>query len=500
MFCPHVNRQFGTLAVAQGLAKTLRMRVETYSGSAPKGISGDWEEHNMRVARDFKRNRISVLACTNAFGMGIDKPNIRFTAHLGLPQTVEAFYQQAGRAGRDQHTAHCDIVLSVDHPRRARQLLDPNTPIETVIELVDDVEWDEADDVTRALYFHTRAFAGLDEDLQMVKHVLGRLGSIVPDKAVAFSWVGLSHGKHEGDAEKQASEKAVYHLVTLGVVRDYTLDWAKRELQLVLGDQEGDSMAVALGNYGRAYQVRRGDILQQEFARNAPADPTLRIVHGAKLLIEFIYETVELARRRGLSEMLQAASQAVTAINGSEVLKKRVLQYLTQTDWDVRLEEIGAKGGLGADALRLVLEEVVSSRHAEELRGAAARQLNSYPDQPAFLFLRAFAEACVTDPDWERVTEDVRAALAFGREKYGASEQDLATVVADLTSFVESRGRPGQRLVQSAILASGAGRPFQRELCGRLPPHLAVELVAPLMTRLRRTAIAHPHSGVTRHD
>ena len=59
------------------------------------------DEERTRVQDDFLAGRVDVIAATNAFGMGVDKANIRFVAHAELPGSVEAYYQEAGRAGRD---------------------------------------------------------------------------------------------------------------------------------------------------------------------------------------------------------------------------------------------------------------------------------------------------------------------------------------------------------------------------------------------------------------
>lgn len=74
---------------------------------AQLGISADFyhaglttEERTKRQA-DWIANRTRVIVCTNAFGMGIDKPDVRTVVHLGLPDSLEAYFQEAGRAGRD---------------------------------------------------------------------------------------------------------------------------------------------------------------------------------------------------------------------------------------------------------------------------------------------------------------------------------------------------------------------------------------------------------------
>ncbi|WOJ98634.1 DNA helicase RecQ [Congregibacter brevis] len=74
--------------------------------------------------RRFLREDAVVIVATIAFGMGIDKPDVRFVAHLDLPKTVEAYYQETGRAGRDGLTANAWLVYGLQDVITLRQMLD----------------------------------------------------------------------------------------------------------------------------------------------------------------------------------------------------------------------------------------------------------------------------------------------------------------------------------------------------------------------------------------
>jgi ATP-dependent DNA helicase RecQ len=89
-----------------------------------------------RLQDEFMRGATSVIVATNAFGMGIDKPNVRLVLHFAMPATLEAYYQEAGRAGRDGAAARCILLHSYADRFTHEFLIDQSHPCVATIRTV----------------------------------------------------------------------------------------------------------------------------------------------------------------------------------------------------------------------------------------------------------------------------------------------------------------------------------------------------------------------------
>ena len=106
------------------------------------GISSDFYHAGLDTPDRAKRqelwqhNTTRVIVCTNAFGMGIDKPDVRLVLHFDLPDSPEAYFQEAGRAGRDAQTAYCVLLYCPEDRVKARKRVTDNFPPEEFVSRV----------------------------------------------------------------------------------------------------------------------------------------------------------------------------------------------------------------------------------------------------------------------------------------------------------------------------------------------------------------------------
>lgn len=458
VFCPHRNGEFGIMASSNQIAagyqgvwdfmdERLPGLCSYYAGKAPKRMAmsdAKWNDEKRAQASMFKGNATTVMVATNAFGMGIDKPNVRWVVHYGMPGSLESYYQEVGRAARDQNTAYAYLLLSDDFHELNEELLDPSrTPI-TEMERKDSTkgQWND-DDVSRVAYFHSKTFAGVENELLTANQVLDACGR---ENYRDGQW----HVQFLKD-EKETLERAIYRFRLLGVFDGYAIDYDGRGGGTFVikpsgfrGEALRSHIIESYIEYIRDYQsdeayvdAAKRNVLDAVRGFSSDRDFIMRAMRY--LLSSFVYKVLEEGRRRATKTMLDAACRAADA-GGEDAtdreLRRQMLAYLSTGG------RKGKKRGIrplinDATNVKLIFE-ILGGGNRSELLGQTSRLLEDYPEHYGLHFIQAAIYAL--DGDGKQFGSSIRSMTSFGVRNYGLGKgQCAANFVAFLNDPIAEK-------------------------------------------------------------
>ncbi|NCU27427.1 ATP-dependent DNA helicase RecQ, partial [Candidatus Nomurabacteria bacterium] len=183
------------------------------------------DDEKKSVQKRFMDDELDIMTATKAFGMGINKPNVRYTIHYGMPMSIESFYQEAGRAGRDDKPSDCYIIYEPEQPSRELDLL--------FMREVSDEELHSAQqamnhDLNTIFFLWLSNNKGIENDVDEIMWFLTEYYSRYR-QAESFDFYsadmrGISPKMRYSVKHRQADvERSLYQLKLLGVVSDWTI-------------------------------------------------------------------------------------------------------------------------------------------------------------------------------------------------------------------------------------------------------------------------------------
>lgn len=358
VFCPHRKGSLGVNDTDRnmGVATTVKNVLDLTDRDVATYIGGDVLQEQDR----FLRGDASLMVSTKAFGMGIDKPNVRYTWHVNYSSSLESFVQEAGRAGRDRKMALATILFCPDTSKQKdengnwvdipydldvlKYFFDRSFKGQTfekmvmyhlmskgILKLVSGEELDEESTV------ESRTVNGFLDEL-LSTEIGSKLTYIIAtnfserDPGALWlqrSWVrnrqnhaeqiGTAFGQREIDAEKafivenyrEVVHKAIYRMCSIGVIDDYTENYRDGTLRIAAVRREEEDYYASLKRFlMRYYTEARADA---EIARAHTFKGDNAIQRCLAFLTEFIYSKVAKKRWQAMWDMDSFCREAVSS-------------------------------------------------------------------------------------------------------------------------------------------------------------------------------------------
>lgn len=401
--------------------------IEMYSGVKPHRYTDvkQWGLKKINLHQEFKRNSIPILVCTHSFGMGIDKPDIRFTIHFMLPRSLEEFYQQAGRAGRDHQKSQCYIIFSDDQPELADMILDPvRVPIEKTSELIQKIPREQQSDPLRNLWFLQNSFLGKDKDKSIINYVWNYIASNLLSKGdrlrieLPFDFLPdeFFKGENSSDLKQQNLEKAIYRLLVIGAIDDYAKDWTKKTFIVSIIRRSVEELHKHFEEYLKRYATE-GEV-QRYLLKVRHRDSYVEsVIEYSHQVVEFVYDRIERRRRRAIWEMLQAVRDAEKL--GIQSFREQLNNYMTESEFTKPVKELTTR--ISPYEWFDLLKKAEGVDGLIKLFGACRRQLEEFPEHPGLLLLTGFCRLNYGEDG----LRDIGSAFIVLKQNYSAIDRVL---------------------------------------------------------------------------
>lgn len=414
IFTPTVNGKLNGVKALESIVKRECSSVSIYSGKVPKYESGDWKKIKMANSKAFINNQTVVLVATNAFGMGIDKPNIRFTVHYGMSRSLESFYQEAGRAGRDRNKAYNIIIFYEKNETLSNTLLDPSLSLKELRDTFDSKcklpngkpDWSKNDDVVSSIYFHLKSFTDIEQHINEVVSLIDRMK--FGDSEIKIEY------RRKTEEEESEVEKALLRLKTLGLVTSYTKNWNDRILTCDTIKYNRDICIDHLVKYVEStqpYMAATKEVLANNVKHGNDREEIVELV---TILIEYIYDVIEKSRRHMIEQSMKYVRDAYSDKDAAG-FRKKLLSYLQEGQGYEDIRSLCEKKSVDYDAFwDLGSQPNLVPLEADELRNRCGRLLEDYPDHPGLFLTRAIAESRCGNADSNKIATDFVALIRYG--------------------------------------------------------------------------------------
>ncbi|MCB2361088.1 DEAD/DEAH box helicase [Clostridium estertheticum] len=397
----------------------------------------EFNSYKQKVQSEYKDNKYPLLIATKAFGMGIDKSNIRYTIHYGIPGSIESLYQEAGRAGRDKGKAICYIFYTSEILDRKKmdKLFQLDTTIEEIKEIGESVGYKDGRDVMRNFFLWIQNNKGVNVEVEFTYRLFEKYAEPDKVKIINCSDVLSSFKSKEinGGNVFSLTQKAIYRLSLLGIVEDWTIEkWNKNgsyEVNFLPYNEDTVEKALAtyIGKYDSENEVLKEENAKLSNSRDKEEHGMNGYQKSIKLLIQWNYDNVFYHRRQSLKTLVDLCENYEV---GKEENFKRTLEgYFKFNESTYVLEHISENPReykKWFEVFRKENGDLIDKNDIESLKVSISRYLESFRFNTGLNYISGMIRLVVNDFD----NTDGRDRLNSAFEKInGLSEEDKKDIL-----------------------------------------------------------------------
>lgn len=390
IFTPNVNGKRGCYQISQEINNKFKVNSNYYSGKSPEKYrkpimdTKAYTKHKNIVQENFKNNKIPLLVATKAFGMGIDKQNVRYTIHFGIPMSLESLYQEAGRAGRNKNKADCFVLYESEivDENIIDKFFSLDTPVEELRDIQQDLSYDEQKDVLNNFFLWLSNNKGIEHEFHVIKSVYDNYAFSGVTKKVQCKKLGFNLSD---------VQKAIYRLSVMGVVYDWTVEkWDSNKgiLEVLFDDFDIDKIKKAIEDYIHKYNKEfdytslystnsfkhsKTNLQMKQVLEDENFDEIERQIRA---LLIWVYDNIVYTRRQSIKNI----SDTCRNFTDGESFKKVIENHFKFDDDTYLLDYIAENPTEYHNWFDILTpkKETQSKIHIENIKGTLGRFLESY--------------------------------------------------------------------------------------------------------------------------
>lgn len=405
VFTSSVNGSYGCFQLANLLNRHFPNQVAWYSGSCPithKVPIMQQEEFNKykaQIQNEFKDDVYNILCATKAFGMGIDKQNIFYTFHYGLPSSVEALYQEAGRAGRWDKSlpenkgkrGKCYILHSHETSNTQQscdEIFTENLDLVRIKKIIENVGF-AGEDIFRQLYLYIHDLPDINTEFNNIIWIIDKFYRENTTRVIFYKEFQIYDDMW---IKENVFEKYIYRLCLLGIVDDWTRDF-KSNFTVKFNTTAPERIIESLTTYIQKY-IPSEDVLTNIKAVSHEECDTL-LEKAVWYLLDWIFRHITESRKQSLKTL----SDWCLEYQDSASFKRRIDSYFTFNESTFVLQHIAEHPH---DYKQWFVafynnNKFITEPELMKLRDRLSRFLESYHNNPGLNFVSGMVRAMLND-------------------------------------------------------------------------------------------------------